>query len=304
LAQVQEQLSPSEKKQLTVVTEPLTLYKGFFRAGVATSYSVIDKVFLENGKRQSLSGNIWGSYWSISTYLQYGVTDRLMVEAFVPYLLETLNQSFYAQDPLTGQEFLVKWNAPSKGLSDLDLTVSYQLITERESRPALGLFITTTLPTGEENPTNIDPNNPNSYNRPTGAGAAAINTTFRLRKVSYPFSYTVSAAYKVKFHGTKVMEPGGDPVDFKDGNFLDLAASFYLHLNDWIVFKNIADYFAFAEDEVDGEKTGGTKWLLNYTPGLSFQIKRLRFDQAITIPIAGKLNAADPGYILIAQYTF
>jgi hypothetical protein len=303
-SQVQEQLSPTEMKQVSIVTEPLTTFKGFFRGGIATNYSVVDKIFLENGSKESLSGNIWGSSWTFYAFMQYGITDRLMVELFIPYKIESIKQSFSALDMTTGEELVFKWDSPSNGLSDLDVTVAYQLITETAARPALGLFVIGTMPTGKKNPSDADPSNPNNYDRPTGSGAFAVNTILKLRKVVYPFSYTISASYKLKMEGEKMLEPSTPEVSFKDGDVLNFTGIFNLHLNDWIVFKNIADYYSFAEGEVDGVKSGGSSWLLNYTAGLSFQLKRLRLDQGISFPIIGKLSAADPSYVLVMQYTF
>ena len=302
-AQVQEQLGPTEKKHATLVTEPLTVYKGFFRAGLATNYSVVDKIFQEDGKKESLSGNIWGSSWTFYAYLQYGITDRLMIDLFLPYMTGSIKQSLLFVDQTTGDQAIFKWDSPANGLSDLDVSVAYQIVTETASRPALGLFVVGTLPTGEKDPSNEDPLT-GSYDRPTGSGAFHVNTTLKLRKVVYPFSYTISASYKLKMEGEKKLEPSTPNVTFKDGNVLNLAGIFNLHLNDWIVFKNIADYYSFAEGEVEGLKSGGSSWLMNYTAGLSFQLKKLRLDQAVSFPLMGKLSAADPSYILIVQYTF
>src|SRR3989337_3382146 len=110
-AQVQEQVSPAERKQQTIVTEPVTLYKGFFRAGLATWYNVIDKIFLDS-RKQAQPGNIWGSTFSLSIYGQYGISDRLMAEGSVPYVRDNIYQSVVYELPMDFNEQYVyprKW---------------------------------------------------------------------------------------------------------------------------------------------------------------------------------------------------
>lgn len=305
-SQVQEQLSPTERKQQTIVTEPVTLYKGFFRAGLASWYNVIDKIFLESEK-QVQEGNIWGSSFAFSFYGQYGITDRLMVELLVPYVNDNIYQSVLYQLPFDADEQYLyprSWKSTARGVGDVDLTLGYQFVVETVARPALAGFVTVTLPTGEKDVVDNDDDNPLSFDRPTGQGELAVNTVLRLRQVRYPFSYSISAAYKYRTEASKVIAVGEPAVDYRNGNLFNISGSFNLHLNDWIAFKNIADFSQIGQDELSGEKTGEKGWLVQYLPGISFQLKRLRFDQGVMIPLMGNNVAADPGYILIVQYMF
>jgi hypothetical protein len=306
LAQVQEQVSPAERKQQTIVTEPITLYKGFIRTGVASWYNVIDKIFLDS-KKQSQPGNIWGSTFSFSVYAQYGISDRFMVEMLVPYVRDDIYQSVLYELPLDfNEEYLYpqKWKTQANGLGDLDITAGYQLLQETVSRPALAAFVTATLPTGQKDVVDDDDDNVNTFDRPTGQGEFAINTVVRLRQIKYPFSYSISASYKYRTVSSKILAVDAAVVDYRNGNLLGFSGSFNFHVNDWIAFKNIVDYMRTAKDSQNGEDIGEKAWLLQYLPGISFQLKRLRFDQGVMIPIKGNNVAADPGYILIVQYTF
>jgi hypothetical protein len=306
LAQVQEQLSPSERKQQTIVTEPITLNKGFIRAGLATWYNVIDKIFLDS-KKQSQPGNIWGSTFSFSIYGQYGISDRLMVEVALPYVRDDIYQSFIYELPMDFNEQYVyprKWRTRADGIGDVDITLGYQLMKETISRPALAAFVTATLPTGEKNVVDNEDDDLNTFHRPTGQGEFAVNTLVRLRQVKYPFSYSISAAYKYRTESTKVIAVDQPEVKYRNGSLLDISGSFNFHLNDWMAFKNIVDVMTIEKDQLNGEELGEKGWLLQYLPGISFQLKRLRFDQGVMIPIKGDNVAADPGYVLIVQYTF
>lgn len=301
--QVQEQLTPAEMKQKTIVTEPQTQYKGFFRAGVAFNYSTIDKIFDEQGERGSLESNIWANSWFFQTFLMYGITDRLQVEVMVPYRFEQIYQSVAYEAPDQGEVGISKWKTQATGLSDLSVTAAYQLLVETESRPSFTAFVTANLPTGEKNFTNIE--NDQEFDKPVGSGEPSVNTVLRLRKVQYPFSYSVFGSYEVFFGGEKILDPADtEEKPFQSGNNISAGGYFNFHLNDWIAIRNSLDYFFSLADEYDGVKEESNSWVFQYYPGISFQIKQFRIDQAVTVPLAGKLSAADPSYFLIVQYTF
>ena len=302
--QVQEQLSPTEKKYLSVVTEPLTLYKGFLRVGFTSAYGVIDKIFQEDGSRESIQGNIIGNSWGMSAFVRYGVTDQLEVEVSVPYRIESIYQTVKFELPGIDTAFVQQWNTRSNSFGDIDLLVSYRFLQETERRPAAGVFIAATIPTAEKNPTNIDPENPGNYTKPNGYGEVSVLTQLKLRKINFPFSYNLFLGYKTYFGGTRLLDPEDtEERPFKSGNYMNAAASFNTHLNNWIVFKNFLDVTFKQPDEEDGV-LGQRSWVLFYYPGLSFQIKRFRLDQTILLPVMGKLYSADVSYIMAVQFLF
>lgn len=303
MAQVQEQLTPTELKQKTIVTEPQTLYKGFFRAGVAFNYGTIDKIFTVDGKRESLPSNIWASSWFIQNFIMYGISDRLQVEIMAPYRFQQIYQSFRVEAPDFNMVETQRWKTKSTGLSDLSITAAYQLIPERDAAPSHTLFITGNLPTGEKNFTDIK--NEREYSPPVGAGEASVVAVYRLRKIKYPFAYSAFVSYQHFFGGSKLLDPlDTDEKPFQSGNNYSIGGYVNFHLNEWIAIRNSGDYSFSKRDEYDGVKEENDSWGIQYYPGLSFQVKQFRIDQAVNIPIAGKLTSADPGYFIIIQYTF
>jgi len=302
-AAAQDQLTPTEKKQRTVVTEPQTLYKGFLRAGMAFSFSTIDKSFDDKGKRQPWPTNIWSSSLLVQTWLAYGITNRLQVEVSMPYRVDQIYQSLSFESIDIGMVEVIKWKNKGTGLSDISITGAYQFITEKETRPSITGYLMTTIPTGEKNPTNIK--NENEYDLAVGSGEASIHLELRLRKVKYPFSYSVYGSYQEFLGGEKIL----DPVDtrekpFRSGSNISVGGYFYFHLNDWIAFRNSADYFFSVRDEYDGVKEKYDSWVIQYYPGVNFQIKQFRIGQAVNVPLFGKYTSADPSYIIVVQYTF
>jgi hypothetical protein len=305
-AQTEEQSLRDERKQLTLVTEPVTLYKGFFRVGLGTAYSLADKRFIDS-KKEPLSGQGWANTFTVSLSAQYGISDRLMVGVTVPYTNDNIYHSTLYEVPSDeGRRYLYpqRWLTQAKGVGDVEVVVASQLLAETNSRPALAVVVITTLPTGEKNIVDDGDENANTFARPTGQGEVAISTALRLRKITYPFVYSGAFSYKYRTESSKVVAVNEPTVRCRNADLLRFSGSFYFHLNDWIAFRNDSDYVRFGQDMQDGEKVTEKGWLWQYSPGISFQLSRLRIDQAVDIPLKGNHVAADPKYFLALQYIF
>lgn len=299
--QSEQTVLPTERKEFTIITEPYTLYKGFFRAGMALQYSSIYKIFNENGERVPIS-NSSGRTWSSLLILQYGVTDRLQLNVDLPYTQQDLFLSYQGELPGAAVFEQQKLEGKGKGIGDLSIGLGYQLFTENESRPSLKISPTLVIPTGQENP--VDTGDPNIIDIPVGNGYYAIDLALSMRKVNYPFSYSFYVDYKIKFAGEKIFDLGGPVQEFKDGNLLTLSGSYNFHMNEWLALTNDLYYYHSGEYTVEGNTISEKSWLIEYAPRLSFQIKHLRVNQSIQIPLVGKMSGADPGFILVVQYVF
>jgi hypothetical protein len=61
--QTEQVVIPGDLKQQTVITEPVTLRKGYLRAGIEGAFIIVDKVFDEDGNRSYVLGtNAWGKF--------------------------------------------------------------------------------------------------------------------------------------------------------------------------------------------------------------------------------------------------
>ena len=92
-AQVQEELTPLEIKQTTIVSQPATLKKGFLRSGFALSFSALDKFFDDDTKKRLFPDNIWAKSLGYQFAFQYGVSDRLQASLAIPFRNEFISQS-------------------------------------------------------------------------------------------------------------------------------------------------------------------------------------------------------------------
>ncbi len=305
--QVEEIIIPSDLKQQTIITEPATLRKGFFRIGTVNGWGAIDRIFDESGKRSYIMGSYgsgWATAWSHELDLQYGITDRIQVTAQFPYKREKI---YYASEiivPAYDTTAVEYYKAKGNGLGDISISVSYQIIKEDTRKPSLVTKLYITIPTGRKNPTNII--DAKKFDRPTGYGETTLDLHLQLRKIFYPYSVTIYTAYTYHFKGKKIFNPGEGETSFRSGDLLYVGGSFNMHLNDWIVLGNEAAFFKWWNDSFFGETAADVgmtgRWVINYQPSLIFQVRRFRFFEVIQFPLFGKSVAADPQYILGLQY--
>ncbi len=310
--QTEQQVLPSELKEQTVITEPATLRKGFFRAAFFGSYTFIDQVFDEDGEKgYILSTNGWARSWSYQLALEYGITDRLEVLLWP----EFLNKQFFYSDEyhFGGNTETVYAKQSAVGFGDLGIGVDFQILTETETRPSLVAKATFTVPTGQKNPTEIK--SWTDFKLPTGSGEFVIGLDLNLRKIIYPFSFTLYAGYAYHFEGEKIFPDFFEPGDedsfkqtfrFKSGDMFDAGGSVNFHLNDWIALQNQVFFYHWGPNKIYTETTisSSKAWVINYQPVLNFQIRRFRLFEVVCIPVLGQYYGADPLYILGLLYTF
>jgi hypothetical protein len=304
-SQTEKQLVPSDLKQMTVVTEPSTLHKGFFRTGTALSYSVVDKYFTNDSKKEYFLQSAWATNSGFNFIFQYGITDRLQVEAAFPLSINIRQSESRLYVPSADTTVEYSFTLKSKGLGDCYFTLKYQILNEKANNTSLTGHLEVTVPTGEKNPTDI--NGETDYNPPLGNGCFAALAGLKYRKIQYPYSYAGYLYYTYQFPGSKIMDPSDtQETEFKDGNHLDAGVSFSIHLNEWIALTNDANIYLRSKDEIDGQIPDDAiaPWAVSYEPRLVFQVKRFRISEAVRIPIYGKGVGADPIYVLIAQYVF
>jgi hypothetical protein len=304
--QVEKMIIPSDLKQQTIITEPVTLRKGYFRIGILNSWDAIDRVFDESGNRSYImESNTWSTSWSHELDFQYGITDRLQVSSQLPY---ERKKTFAATEVIFPgfDTSLVVYLRKGNGLGDISFATSYQILQEDARKPSLVAELFITLPTGRKNPTNIIDSW--EYDIPIGNGETKFEMHFQLRKIFYPNSVTVYTSYLYHFKGKKIFYPGEEEISFKDGDGFCIGGTYNIHLNDWIVLGNELTFLKWWDDKYYGVTSAnqGTTgcWGINYQPSLIFQLRRFRFFEVIQFPLYGKNIAADPVYTLGLQYIF
>jgi hypothetical protein len=296
---------PSDLKQQTIVTEPVTLRKGYFRTGVSLSYFALDKYFTSATKKEYYTLSQWHTDFTFQATLRYGITDRLEVDIAVPVNSKRTQTHYEGKMPGYNTDYSLSADLKGKGLADCDLTVKYQVIPEKEKKFSLSVWQWITFPTGKKNFS--DTASFINFKLPTGSGNFTTGLMVSIRKVSYPYSFGAYVRYAYEFPGSKLIEQDDKKeTKFKNGNYTTVGASFNLHLNEWIALSNEFNY-KYNEKGVikyEVEKTVDPAWEFSYLPGLYFQVRRFRISEVVQVPLMGKNISADPLYHMQVQYTF
>jgi len=303
-AQEEDKLLVSEIKQSTVITQPATLSRGFFLVGSIFTYNVEDKMFSDKGKRDFAPRNLWAKFSTEYLHVHYGLTNRIEFAVALPYKITSLNGSVSSEVPFYDTTITTKFRMKASGIGDAELGIYYQVIKGSKTKPSLVGKLTTTLPTGEKNPTNIK--GAWEYDLPTGSGEATLSLELIYRKITYPYSYSFYGQFKYSFGGKKVHYPYEDPISFRSGNFYFAGGNFNFLLNDWIAVQNDLQVI-YQRTTKYYDATALPKMnslLISYHPNFSFQFKKFRLVQGFIIPIWGKSTPADPQYNIDLQYIF
>jgi len=305
LCQTERQLVPADLKQQTIVTEPVTLRKGFFRTGIIMNYRVADKYFDASGVKEYYITSSWGSTSAYGITLQYGLTDRLQLDIKTEYRNKL--QEFQNKEIVAGTNTTIVTTTRQKGLGlgDSHFAVTYQFLQEIERRMSLTGRINVTVPTGEKNPTNI--RSVEKYNLPVGEGTYALGINISARKILYPYSLAGYIEYRHNFEGAKKFSAADDAEsNFRLGNRFESGLSVNLHLNEWIALANEINFSDKSKGEVESIVTQEipAEWALSYEPSLVFQVKRFRLGESVRIPLKGENVPADPLYKIMIQYLF
>jgi hypothetical protein len=303
--QVEQIIIPGDLKQQTIITEPVTLRKGYLRSGIESAFIVVDKMFDGNGSRSYIqNSNVWGKFRGFALSTQYGLSDKLEISLKIPYITQQYMVSIKYEEVYHDEDSLISFKSKGNGIGDLETGVRFQILEETSARPSLTTGLDITIPTGRKNPANIISDL--QYDYPPGDGRIAFGINLDLRKTIYPYSLRLRSYYEYYLKGKKVLEPGEEKTEFKDGDMFKIQGNFSFHLNDWIALWNDLSYTRYAKGTkyYDIEVISPVSWSADYNPALYFQIRRIRFLQGVIIPIFGKNIPSDPVYAFGLQYTF
>jgi hypothetical protein len=301
--QTEKLIVPSDMKQQTVITEPVTLYKGYLRAGVVLDYRVADRFYNSEGGKEYYNTSSWGSQSAYGIAFQYGISDRMEVDLITEYMNNLQQTQSLQIESKTNTSKTISIKQKGIGLGDSHLELRYQVINENEKRFSLTGSLMLIIPTGEKNPHNIK--SENQYDLPVGDGAYALGLNISARKVIYPYSFSGYFSYTNNFNGTKIFNLLTlAEKKFRFGNIFETGLSGNLHLNEWIVFGNELNYYSEGAGKIENEPPVSSSWAVSYEPRLVFQVHRFRFSESVKIPLKGLNVPADPLYIMIVQFIF
>ena len=303
--QMEKLLVPTDLKQQTIVTEPITLRKGYIRPGVAMSYGFVDKYFNSKGKREYYPESSFEASYFLLFMVDYGLTDRIQIEAQTEYnnTVQVLNSKLVW--PELDTNALSHYHNKGKGIGDSYLGVKYLLVKEADNRPSLSGEVQLTIPTGRKNPANVK--SMQEFDPPTGYGCFDLDFTVRTKYIRYPYSLTGYVDYIYAFAGSKKInatDPG--ETKFKYGNRIEAGAGFDFQVNDWIAMAHDIVYENTGKGKIEyaSPQAIDASWAISYEVRLIFQVKRFRIGEGVRVPLKGKTIGADPQYVILTSYVF
>lgn len=272
---------PSDLRCETNITEPINLKKGFFRTSLGYAFAPIDSYFGDSGKTRLMNnGDLWlsgvSSYTSYYRFnASYGITDRLNfgITLWYSYGKETwlLSEELVPRNEIIN----IRRQEYRKGIDDLNLGVSYQLIQHSDFYSTLEFDLT--LPTGSSKSDTINNSNYTQIRKPISSDDYKADFGFIMKKVIYPFSLILSPSYSYSF-GNDKWEPKST---------YSISGSGGVLLNSWFSLSNTwsFDYVPIMTSKETAFKNRNIHDL--YTGVLvNQQVKRFRFSENIKFPIA------------------
>lgn len=269
--------------------------KGSFAIQPLFQLSFITDSLTPNWRRDTAGGNFKQFYGELK--LTYGLWDNLEVFAVVPYIHNWAND--VNQPGPNGQR-----SANSGGISDLSLTLKYQLVKETATIPTVTLQFTTDFPTGR-------------YRRPNparlgtdviGGGSYVFTTGFDLSKCLKPFVLYANVWYSIPTsYSQRVDDDAGIGFDQRihprDVVTVNLAAE-YIITPKWIALLEFLSFY-------DGGRLFGPKSnqppaaLMSILPGIEYMhSEKLGFALGVQVDVAGKNTEAAVTPVFSFVYNF
>jgi hypothetical protein len=308
-AQTERQILPTDMKQMTVVTEPTTLPKGFLRAGESVGYNRFSYTWYdENWKKEEFFKvkNDWFLNIITQTQLEYGLTDRLQVNASLVYLFKQSQIGALEHGSYTDTVYDISNIHKGHGMNSIHTGVSFQIIPQKEDRKSsLTGTVDVLIPVGHKNLHHIK--GFWDYDLPTSDGYFATQLDLAYKKIFYPFSWTVEAAYTYNF-SCKKADNSFQEYTNRAGNVLEVRSGLNFHLNEWIALTNKLT-FRSAAQTTETYDTGEIKTymkndILHYTGYLVFHVKRCRISEGVQATVTAKSRRADNLFYLNFEYLF
>lgn len=310
VGQVAEGLTPLQRKQLTVLSEPATLYKGFFRIGYELKYSRPGRTFDRYGtKRPPEEFNFAGNYVNQLLSLTVGLSDRIQVSVALPYANESIKGLVKINQ--TGNQLLpYRVYVRTKGIKDLQTEIRVQVLKETKTIPSVVAGFGAWLPTGSNvrTITNKVSTGEYRYEDITGGVGTSMIATLQVRKIVYP--YLFAAEFNYFFGSDGEIIENNQAIEVLGANSAVWQITTGMHLNEWITLTGKLFYQRLSFNGDIKKETAvplydnSRKELLTFDPTLTFQFGRIRAQQVVSIPMAGKTSNAELEYIAGIQYIF
>jgi len=281
---LEEEWSPSSAGPISTWTAPLC-GKGKFVIQPFLFYNRTRGAFDSEGHYDGLSvGNSKYQYQE-QLFMQYGITDKLEIDAQVVY-----QQNYLKQDDLRAHKY---------GFGDSYLFLRYCAVEEKKLIPHTVLHFQLKAPTGKYQHLDPDKLGTDSMGAATGGGSWDPGIGLNLTKKFKPFMFHADAIYsfpqKVRVDGAKTIYGKYLNYDFGVEYFLPKGFNLMLELNGLSQGDRWQDSDRVVSSDV--------KYLVA-CPGIGWSCDKLQTLLAYQRTLVGTNTDANDSVILTCVYTF
>lgn len=304
MAQTEKQLTVSEIRQQTIIDEPITLEKGYFKVGSGlTYYFLSSERYDDKWNKVTYFGNSQTNSFYFPLNLRYGVTNNFEIDVSTSFVNSSNFSSNKEVDNIKKSIKLFNEKEIRRGFKDVNMSFNYRLLQEKGNIPSLGVFISPCIPFGKTT-TTYSPDSSKRY-APTTDDIYSLTGGYLLKKTFYPFAVGNTLSYTYFFPVTKKMQSSDiSESTFKRGGLLNFSCEFDYLVCDWISLSsqfsyNHASKLSYSETKYKSLEVSSD--FITWTPQLYLQIKNLRLIQMLDIPIAGRNWFPSPSYMLLVE---
>ena len=280
----QDEWNPVSAGPITTWTAPLC-GKGKFVVQPFFLYNRARGSFNSDGHYDSLPKGNKKYQYQEQLFMQYGITDKLEVDAQIVY-----QQNYTKQDDL---------KAHSQGFGDSYLFTRYCLFEEKGWMPHLAGLFQLKIPTGKYQHANPDRSGTDLMGATSGGGSWDQGVGIILTKKLKPFilhsDFIYSFPQEVKVEGVKTRYANYLNYDFGIEYFLPKGFNLMLEANG----------FLQGDKKEDGEmKPSSDINYLTITPGIGWSNDKIQMLLAYQRVVTGTNTDANDSVVLTCVYTF
>jgi len=302
-AQTENQLTVSEIRQQTILNEPLTLQKGYFRIETQLNYLSFSTDWYNNNWKKVtnygyLSNNIVAPF-----ALSYGITNNIELNISSSYKYSKTYKSYNTYDYYRIAQYLHDTTNISNGFADISISTIYQIVNENQKYPLMGIELLLNIPYGKKESTLS--NDSTTIYEAVSQGDYDLGIGYLIKKVFYPFSISSGIGYVYRFPIDLELDYSNNiRTHVKYGDYLNFNMTLNYMPCDWIDLGNTISctyngkpQYTINNYSYSGVVTAYSQW----NPFITFQIKNIRLSQGLYIYIIGKnTNATSRAYFSLA----
>jgi len=275
-----EDWNPSSAGTVTTWTAPLC-GKGKFVIQPFVFYNRTRGEFDADGKYHGLAKNDKKNQYQEQLFMQYGITDKLEIDAQAVY-----QENYIKQDGVSARK---------SGFGDSYLFLRYCVLEEKNWLPHLTGLLQLRIPTGKYQHLNLDKLEADSMGNGSWDPGFGLNLTKKIKPFIFHADAIFSFPQKVMIDGEKTKYASYTNYDFGVEYFLPNGFNLILEANGYLQ----------GDMWQDGQRTVSTSAnYLTVSPGIGWSSDKVQLLLAYQRVVLGTNTDANDSIVLTGVYTF